>query len=302
MPTGLRPYTITVNWNRADDTVQCVSSILDGNPGTEVIVVDNGSKDGSVSILRQRFPRLEILENQENQGYAKGVNRGIRLALERGATHLLIINNDAVARPSMVRELLEAFDRHPQAGIVGPKIFYYGTDVIWFNGGHFNHIFGLSTHPLMDRRDDGDDREREVDFITGCTMMVKAEVFADVGLFDEDFEIYAEDLDLCLKAKSRGYGSWLIPGALAEHKVSISTGVAGSNLMTPYRAYYYSRNMLMLVHKRKTGMSFITCFLGQTFILLPYYFILICMQKSKGAFRQYARGYVQALKIIVRSR
>lgn len=302
MPTGLRPYAITVNWNRADDTVQCVGSILDGNPGTAVVVVDNGSIDGSASLLKQRFPGLEVLENRENQGYAKGVNRGIRLALERGATHLLIINNDAIARPGMVRELLEALDRHPPAGIVGPKIFYFGTDVIWFNGGHFNHMFGLSTHPLMDRQDDGDEREREVDFITGCTMMVKAEVFNTIGLFDEDFEIYAEDLDLCLRAKEKGFSSWLVPGALAEHKVSLSTGVAGSNLMTPYRAYYYGRNMLMMVHKRKQGMAFITCFLGQTFILLPYYFMLMGMQPTKGAFRQYARGYVQALKNIARSR
>ncbi|MCG7844292.1 MAG: hypothetical protein MIO90_02540, partial [Methanomassiliicoccales archaeon] len=112
---------------------------------------------------------------------------------------------------------------------------------------------------------------------------------------------YAEDLDLCLRAKGKGYGSWLVPRALAEHKVSISTGVAGSNLMTPYRAFFYGRNMLMMVHKRKTGLSFVTCFLGQTLILLPYYFILMGVQKAKGAFRQYVRGYIQALKHIVRS-
>jgi hypothetical protein len=200
----------------------------------------------------------------------------------------------------MVNELLGLRERKPSAGIAGPKIFYYGTDVIWFNGGHFNELLGFSTHPLMDRRDDGGDVEREVHYITGCAMMVRSEVFRDIGIFDEDFDIYAEDLDLCLRAKEKGYGSWLVPKATAEHKVSVSTGVVGTNLMTPYRSYYYGRNMLMVVRKRMRGVRFVTGFLGQTLILLPYYFMLISMQRSQGSFGKYLKGYAQALIWMVR--
>ena len=300
MPPSPRPFAVTVNWNRADDTVECVRSLLQGNRGMEVIVVDNGSTDGSAETLRNAFPGLEVLVNEENLGYVKGVNAGIRRALEIGATHVLLMNNDAVASPGMAEVLMKAFDDLPRAGVVGPKIFYYGTERMWFNGGHFNHTLGLSTHPLMDLMDDGGDQSRQVDFITGCAMMVRSEVFLDIGLFDEDFEIYAEDLDLCLRARERGYEIWLVPQAMAEHKVSLSTGVVGSNLMTPYRSYYYGRNMLMLVRKRKRGSSFATCFLGQTFVLLPYYFMLMGMQRASGSFRHYLRGYVQALIWMVR--
>jgi|WetSurMetagenome_2_1015567.scaffolds.fasta_scaffold19559_3 GT2 family glycosyltransferase len=300
MATGAKPFAITVNWNRAEDTVQCVSSLLQGNPGVEVLVVDNGSEDGSVEVLRSKFPGLMILENTENMGYVKGVNQGIRRALAEGATHLLIINNDAVSRPSMVAELVDVLDRYPSAGIAGPKIFYYGTDMIWFNGGHFNHWMGFSTHQYMDSKDDGRNRERKVDFITGCTMMVKASVFSEVGLFDEDFVIYAEDLDLCLRAKEKKYESWLVPFAMAEHKVSLTTGIAGSNLMTPFRAYYYGRNMLMMIYKRKRGLQFITCFLGQTLVMLPYYFLLMGLQGTQGSFRHYMKGYNDAMRWMVK--
>ncbi len=301
MPQALRPFAVTVNWNRAKDTLECVDSLLQGNPGTEVVVVDNGSTDGSPDFLRERHPDLTVIENSSNLGYVKGANMGIRLALEKGATHVLLLNNDAIARPGMVSELLGLFVRNPSAGIAGPKIFYYGTDIMWFNGGHFNDLLGFSTHPLMDRRDDGGDQEREVRYITGCAMMVRSEVFRKVGLFDEDFDIYAEDLDLCLRAKENGYGSWLMPKATAEHKVSLSTGVVGTNLMTEYRSYYYGRNMLLMVRKRMKGARFATGFLGQTMILLPYYFMLISMQKARGSFRKYLRGYVHALIWIVRS-
>jgi len=301
MPRALRPIAVTVNWNRAKDTLECVDSLLQGNQGTEVVVVDNGSTDGSSALLRERHPEVTVIESPRNLGYVKGVNMGIRLALEKGATHILLINNDAIARPGMVEELLGLFERRPDAGIAGPKIFYYGTDIMWFNGGHFNDLLGFSTHPLMDRRDDGVDQERTVHFITGCAMMVRSEVFREIGLFDEDYEIYAEDLDLCLRAKEKGYGSWLVPQATAEHKVSLSTGVVGTNLMTPYRSYYYGRNMLMMVRKRMSGLRFATGFLGQTMILLPYYFFLISMQKARGSFVKYLKGYVHALIWMVRN-
>ncbi len=153
--------------------MECVDSLFEGNQGVRVLVVDNGSTDGSVSILKERYPELEIIENDENLGYVKGANQGVRRALELGASHILLINNDAIARPRMLERLMAAMEEHPQAGVVGPKIFYYGTDVMWFNGGHFNHLLGLSTHPLMDRLDDGGDQDREVEFITGCAMLVR---------------------------------------------------------------------------------------------------------------------------------
>ena len=275
-----------------------------------VLQVTNAQTNASVLVIGATYkkdikdlrksPALDIIENGENLGYVKGVNRGITKVLERGATHVLVINNDAIARPGMVKGLLGSFARHNDAGIVGPKIFYFeNKDILWFKGGHFNHSLGYSTHPFMDHPDDDDNADREVDFITGCVMMIKAETFRDLGLFDEDYEIYAEDLDFCLRAKERGIASWVIPSVAAEHKVSISTGVAGSNIMTPYRSYFCARNIPILLGKRMKGPRLLTCLIGQIIIRIPYYFMLISIQGEKGALRQFLKGYADGLMFFI---
>ncbi|MDD1771908.1 MAG: glycosyltransferase family 2 protein [Methanomassiliicoccales archaeon] len=297
MSSGPKVIAVTVNWNRGQDTLECISSILEGNPGTGIIVVDNGSHDGSVALFREKYPDLDIIENSENLGYVKGVNAGITLALNKGAEYVMTINNDAIAHPGMVSGLLYGMERHSDAGIVGPKIFYYGSgDIVWFKGGHFNRFLGYPSHPYMDKHDDGKNDDKKVEFITGCIMMVRTEVFRKLGLFDPDYEIYSEDLDFCLKAMDEGWASWVIPSVAAEHKVSTSTGVAGSNTMTPYRSYFCGRNMMILLGKRFKGARLVTCLIGQVTIRMPYFFLLIIMQGEKGALKFFIKGFVSSLK------
>ena len=151
----------------------------------------------------------------------------------------------------------------------------------------------------MDLINNGQGEECEQDYVTGCSILVKANLFRTIGLFTEQYNIYGEDIDFCIRAKDCGFGSWYIPNTIVYHKVSLSSGIAGSNVMTPFQSYYYVRNMLLLVKKRKRGVSRISCAMGQTFILMPYYFLIISGQKSKGAFRSYLRGYFDALKLVV---
>ena len=302
MAPGVRPFAVTVNWNRPDDTIECVRSILSGGyDDIGLVVVDNGSGDGSVEKMRKALPEATIIANSTNEGYVKGANKGIRMALDAGATHILIINNDAIGEGKFIVQLKEALDRHPEAGLVSPKILYYNSDRIWFSGGTFNNWLGYSKHTSMDEINDGKGVEGEQDFITGCSIMVRADLFRKIGLFDEQYNIYGEDIDFCIRAKDNGFISLYTPDTIVYHKVSLSTGVGGSNIMTPFRSYYYGRNMLLLVKKRKHGASRVSCAMGQTFILVPYYFFLISAQKSKGAFRSYLRGYLDAVLLVIRN-
>ena len=301
MAPGVKPFAVTVNWNRPVDTIECVRSILSG--GYEeigMVVVDNGSVDGSVEMIRQAVPGAIIIESPTNEGYVKGVNKGIRLALSSGATHILIINNDAVGRGDFIFRLKEALDRHPDAGLVSPKILYYNTDRIWFAGGTFNKWIGYTKHTGMDQIDDGKKVESEQDYITGCSILVRSDLFRAIGLFDEQYNIYGEDIDFCIRAKEKGFSSLYTSDTMVFHKVSLSSGIGGSNIMTPFRSFYYGRNMLLMVKKRKRGVTRLSCSLGQTFILIPYYFLTISAQKSKGAFRSYLRGYLDAILMVVR--
>jgi len=302
MAPGVKVFAVTVNWNRPDDTIECARSILSGGyDDIGLVVVDNGSIDGSVEKIRTALPEAILIVSPTNEGYVKGVNKGIRLALNAEATHILIINNDAVGNGKFVFQLKEALDRHTSAGLVSPKILYYNTDRIWFSGGTFNKWIGYTKHTGMDQINDGQGVESEQDYITGCSILVRADLFRAIGLFDEQYNIYGEDIDFCIRARERGFSSLYSPDTIVYHKVSLSSGIGGSNVMTPFRSYYYGRNMLLLVKKRKRGVSQVSCAIGQTFILVPYYFLVISGQRSKGAFRSYVRGYLDALLLVIRN-
>jgi GT2 family glycosyltransferase len=300
MPSGVILYAVTVNWKRGNDTLECIDSLYHGGiDDIKVVVVDNGSKDGSVELIGKTYPDLKLIENDSNLGYSKAVNQGIDLALKSGATHVLVINNDAVGRGDFALKLLEAFDRHPEAGILGCKILYHSKPLIWYAGGYYNEWLGYSKHPHMDEQDMFDIEEAETDYVTGCVMMVKAETFEEIGLFDERMNMYCEDLDFCLRAREKGQKSWFVPSAVATHKVSASAGMMGSNIMTPYRSYYYARNMLFTVCKDSSGIKRITKFYAQFFILFPYYFFNISMNHSKGSLRKYIAGLAKGVKMLV---
>ncbi|OPY32642.1 MAG: N-glycosyltransferase [Methanomassiliicoccales archaeon PtaU1.Bin124] len=295
-------FAITVNWKRCDDTLACLDSLTKCGVEVQTVVVDNGSGDGSVERIRSVFPNAHVIANERNEGYAKAANQGVIRALDQGATHILLINNDAEGDASFLKAMMDGFDRHPNAGVLGCKIFYHGTDVIWYAGGNFNEWLGYTTHPGMDLPDDGSKDDRVTGFVTGCVMLVKAEVFRKIGLFDETMGMYSEDLDLCLRAKRSGYQSWYVPGAVARHKVSMSGGEGGSNRMTPFRSYYYSRNLLLAVAKNQRGLKLATCFYSQAFLLMPYYFFRIRLERSKGSFRRYLAGFLSGLRIMVGER
>ncbi len=301
---GMRKvFAVTVNWKRCEDTLECVNSLLKGGiSDLHVIVVDNGSDDGSVERLRREVPSVEVIPNADNLGYAAGANQGISTALDQGATHVLVINNDAIGTCHFLERMLKVFDEHPSAGVVGCRIDYYGKERIWYGGGYYNSWLGYSRHLRMDEVEHGPELECEIDFVTGCVMLISADVLKKVGSFDERFEIYAEDLDLCLRAKREGYEVWYVSSALCYHKVSSSTGVEGSNIMTPFRSYFYARNMLLVVVKDAPGIKLVTGYYGQLFILIPYYFLTIGMQRSQGAFRKYISGFLKGTKMIVEDR
>ncbi|MEM2944143.1 MAG: glycosyltransferase family 2 protein [Methanomassiliicoccales archaeon] len=294
---------ITVNWRRPKETVRCIHSLKNGGiENLRIIVVDNGSGADDVNYIRNQTPDVEILVMNSNVGYAKGINAGIVEASKGNPDYILVMNNDAYGAPGFLSRMIEGFRSHPRAGIVGPKILYQDGKTIWYAGGAFNRWFGYSRHLEMDSEDIGYREDKEVDFVTGCAMLVKREVFDEVGLFDEEYEMYVEDLDLCLRAQRRGYELWYIPSAIVYHEVSSSLGIAGTNTMTPFKAYRYARNMFLLIEKNMMGLKFLTCIIGQFVISLPYFMMLIALQRSEGAHTAYLKGVVCGLKYIIKRR
>ncbi|MHB1323613.1 MAG: glycosyltransferase family 2 protein [Coriobacteriia bacterium] len=246
-------YVILVNWNGFDDTVACVESCLalDYAP-FHLVVVDNDSADGSGIRLAERFAsesQVEVLLAERNLGFAGGNNLGIRHALDAGAEYVWLLNNDTVVDPPALRELVSAAQEHPEAGMVGSKVFYFDRpNVLWFAGGVIKtHRDGTTYHRGMNEVDTGAyDAPAYVDYVTGCSLLTSAEVVRSIGLMAEEYFLYWEEVDWCDRARAAGYSSLCIPTSRVWHKVGGSLGADASWTRIRYdarnRLLFYRRN------------------------------------------------------------
>jgi GT2 family glycosyltransferase len=218
---------ILVNWNGKTDTLECLASLQKiSTPDVRVIVVDNGSHDGSVEAIRAAHPWAELVPLPENRRFAGGNNAGIAHALSLGASHVLLLNNDAFVAPDVVSHMLERFNAEPGCGMVAPKIFYaVPPDRLWFAGGEISFWTGTMKHTGIRETDRGQyDQSRDIDYATGCCVLVSREVIQRAGVLDESYFIYAEDADWSMRVRNAGYRILYEPRARVWHKISASAG------------------------------------------------------------------------------
>jgi GT2 family glycosyltransferase/SAM-dependent methyltransferase len=242
---------IVLNWNRVDDTCQCVASLRKSDyDHLELLVVDNGSSAAAYAQLRSRLGDTDILRSETNLGFAGGNNLGLRAALERGADYALVINNDTVVDPAMVRQLVEAGQARPEVALLGPIIYYMSQpEVVWFAGYRFSRgIYllrrGLHLEPPVKPIED-------VDFVSGCGMLLRRSALEQGLLFSDQYFMYYEDLDLCFRAKEAGMGVACVTGARMWHAVSASTGGADS----PLKQYYQVKSSLIFYRQHSRGLK-----------------------------------------------
>jgi GT2 family glycosyltransferase len=239
-------YLIILSWNGRDDTLACVESCLKVTyPSSKILVVDNGSRDGTAEAVRERFPQVEVLALGQNLGYTGGNNAGIRHALARGADHVLLLNNDTVVDPGFVDPLVEAVREAPDVGMANSKMYFFEPpDTLWFAGASFLPWLGWGRHRGWGEVDRGQhDGVRWLDRACGCSMLVTRAACEKVGLLDDTYFAYCEDLDWSARARRAGFRIAFVPGSRIWHKVSRATGGTGSGISH----YYYTRNMLRCV-------------------------------------------------------
>jgi GT2 family glycosyltransferase len=220
-------YVIVLTWNGKNNTLECLRSLQRMTyPIASVLVVDNASIDGSADAIRTEFPNVQLIINNSNLRYARGNNVGMKHALERGTEYVLLLNNDTVVDCEFLSQLVHVAESDKKVGMVGPKIYYYGEQKrIWFAGGRIEWWKGWVSHNGIREHDIGQyDAMKEVDYLTGCCMLVKREVIERVGLLDESYYIYGEDADWCIRAARAGYSLLYVPSAIVWHKLSASTG------------------------------------------------------------------------------
>jgi GT2 family glycosyltransferase len=244
-----KAYIIVLNWNGKEDTLDCLTSLRATNYGNyKIVVVDNGSEDDSVEAVREKFPEVEIVETGKNLGFAGGNNAGIEYAMKQGTDYVYLINNDTTVDPDYLRELVTAAEADEKIGAVGSKIYYYSEPTrIWFAGGKINWLRNKGEHIGLDEVDRGQyDDIKEAGYLTGCSLLVKREVVEKIGVLEEDYFLYYEDVDYSLRIQNAGYKTVYVPKSKIYHKVSRSTKPGSSSYV-----YYHVRNGL--VNARRNG-------------------------------------------------
>lgn len=255
---------VVVNWNQRQLTLDCLASLGELEyPEFSVLLVDNGSEDGSQAAIRETFPEVVVLENKVNLGIAAANNVGIRYALENGADYVFLLNNDTVVDPQMLKPLVTVAESDPTIGMTGPTILYFDQpDLIWSAGSQIDWTNGRS---LLLRKGKPFASTKnttclDVDFITSCAICIKRAVFEEIGLMDECYFIYYDETDWSARAGAAGWRSVYVPWAKMWHKVSATMGEN-----SPTTDYYMVRNCFRFLAKNLRGVERIAALANAAF-------------------------------------
>jgi hypothetical protein len=219
-------------------------------PNYELIVVDNKSTDRTIEAIQENYPNVTLLIQSVNKGFAAGANAGLQRALETKADFALITNNDVLVIPSMLTSLIESVT--PDVGAAAPMIYYMDDPKRIWSAGFLRHPILLE--PRGSARGQVDRGQWttpfNVDYLLGCALLLRVPMLRKVGLFDERYFFYYEDLDLSLRIQQQGYRLITVPQAKMWHKVA-SSAPQGS----PFRAYHLARSSAIFFRTYAIGLQ-----------------------------------------------
>lgn len=269
---------IVVNWNGKEYLGPCLSSLLAQTyPYYEIILVDNGSTDGSVAYVQQRFPEVRIIANATNTGFAAANNIAIRAT---SGEYVATLNNDAVVHPCWLEELVASAKADEGVGMVASKILFHHRKDMIDSAGITVDKAGIAWSLQHGERDDGRAEDQmEVFGACAAAALYRRAMLEDVGLFDEDFFAYHEDVDLAWRARLLGWRCLYNPRAIVYH-IHSATGTEGS----PFKNYLLGRNKVWTVAKN--------CPAPELFFYLP----IIISYDLAAVLYHLAKGDVSPLK------
>lgn len=253
MPKNSKPEISVVipNWNGIDSIGVCLDSLLAQTLKPHVIVVENGSIDGSLEYIKGRYPSVELVIHEKNLGFAGGVNGGIRRSIERNDDYVALFNNDAIADKDWLKELVSTLEQDKRVGAATCKLM--GIDGKHLDStGDIYSIWGL---PFPRGRGESVtnkyDELRDIFGASGGASIYRISMLREIGLFDEDFFAYYEDVDISFRAQLYGWKIRYTPTALAYHQIS-----ATSSKIKDFTTYQTIKNLPFILWKNVPGTLF----------------------------------------------
>ncbi|HBI17371.1 MAG: hypothetical protein UR60_C0024G0006 [Candidatus Moranbacteria bacterium GW2011_GWF2_34_56] len=202
-------FIIILNYNGKNILKKTLESVYKlSYPNYQVVVVDNDSMDGSFEEARLSFGKFNFIKNNQNVGFAAGNNVAIKWALEKMADYVFLLNNDALIEKDSLTKLIDEARKDEAIGILSPVIYRGDSDKVWFSGGKINWLKMRAEHV---------DNISETQYITGCAMLIKKDVFKKIGLLDEKFFLYYEDADFSFRAARAGFKLKIVKVASVFH-------------------------------------------------------------------------------------
>lgn len=255
---------IVLNWNSYADVVQCLDSIrkLDYE-NTEIVIIDNGSTDSSGQDIDDDYPEVEVVLSDKNQGFSAGNNIGIQRVRDRGAEYILLLNNDIrIPDEQILRKLVGIIGSNPNIGIITPQINEYpDKDTVWFRRGKINREIGSYYHDtnrkwylhgskktyskIRDNSNQNSNKLVENEYLPFSCALFRETLFSEVGLLPEEYFLYVEDVEYCLRTMNAGYQLATVPDIKVYHEKSSDSS------LNPIRSYYGVRNRCLFVRRNR---------------------------------------------------
>lgn len=274
MKHGSDVVVVVPNWNGAERLAACLDSLLAQSVKARVIVVDNGSVDGSLKLFEQ-YSNVEVILHDRNLGFAGGVNAGFRRAIDDDVKYVATLNNDAVADKGWLEQLVAVLDKNPKAGIVTSKILDARGRKIDSTGDYLT-VWGLP-YPRGRGESDLDKYDSQTDIFgaSGGASLYRVSMLRGVGLFDEDFFAYYEDVDLSFRAQLAGWRVRYAPAAVVYHQIGATSGK-----LKGFTAYQTMKNQPLLLYKNLPGRYWWR--VGWRFTLAHTLFFLRAISRGQG--------------------
>jgi len=244
---------IIVNYNVRNLLKKCLESIFNFQKALsfEVLVIDNHSEDESGRMIKEHFPQVKLIENKKNRGFSAGCNQGIR---ESRGRYVLLLNPDTEFTPGGVTAMVKFMEDHPRVGVCGPRMTDPRGKVHPSCRSFPSYLTAISSsqsiltrlfprNPLSRRyllKDKNTGQKREVDWVSGSCLLTKREVFERVGLLDESFFMYVEDVDFCYRARKRGFSVYYFPEVRVIHHIARSTRKRGLRMKVEHHRSIYN--------------------------------------------------------------
>ena len=293
---------IIINWNTYQLTFNCLKSLEACNYKNKTIFfVDNGSNDGSGDKIALEFPEINYIKNEKNEGFTGANNKALNIILKQSFDYVLLLNNDTEVEPDFLSLLAASMESDKNLAATQPLILDFpNKNTIWNAGGSFNTFFGLSKtryKGLIYKPKLKIDTFTE--WISGCCILVNIGVVKEVGLLDNHFFAYFEDVDWSIRMTNQGYKLGVVPKSIIYHHTSGSTkknNTSNEGNLSPYAHYLNLRNHIYLIKKHTSFFNSIGSWTYQIFKITSYsiYFIL---RGRFGKFKMVWRGVLDGIKI-----